>query len=105
MNISDFETGDVLLLTYRSRRGEDKRVAQVVAVNPNDNGLVHFAQPPVFFKTEYLDAGQGVFKPGEVYRHPYALVGVRTLARLRPRNRFPITPCPRPGDRSFDLMC
>lgn len=98
--LSGFAIGDHLVLTYRMRRGTERRNAQVSSINYNGNGLVTFSGRSDGQGS--LESGQGAFDPKTVGDKPYGLVKVeKTGGHSAPWKPF----CPKPGDRAFDLMC
>lgn len=99
-NLSDFQPGDLLIITSRSKAGEERRAAIVTIVNyNNNNGLVAFAGRSA---PGLLPTGQGAFDPAKVGTTPYGL----TVAVEKVGHQKPVKPwSPRPGDRGYDLMC
>lgn len=68
-NLSDFQPGDLLIITSRSKAGEERRAAIVTIVNYN-NGLVTFAGRSA---PGLLPTGEGAFDPAKVGTTPYGL--------------------------------
>lgn len=90
-NLSDFQPGDLLILTSRSKAGEERRAAIVTIVNHNNNGLVAFVGRSA---PGLLPAIQGAFDPANVGTTPYGLA-VEKVGHQKPVNPW----SQRPGDR------
>jgi len=98
MTLDDFKVGDVLLFTQRSKRGEEKRVGLVTAINYNGLGRVTFTGA---YGYNYLPTGSGSFKPEEVGTKPYGFhCAVEIIGHERPQRPWQ----PKPGDPGFDPM-
>ena len=85
MNLSDFKLGERLILVSRMKNGEERRVAYVIAIDYNGNGLVTFggcdgarllSQERDRDGSRLLDAGQGAFDPTKLGTKPFGLVAV-----------------------------
>lgn len=97
-NLSDFQPGDLLIITSRSKAGEERRAAIVTIVNYNNNGLVAFAGRSA---PGLLPTGQGAFDPAKVGTTPYGL----TVAVEKVGHQKPVKPwSPRPGDRLLTMV-
>lgn len=101
MKLDDFTRGDVLIVTSRSRAGEERRGAVVTAVNFEGNGYVTIVGHDV---QGLMPTGSGAFKPEQVGTTPYGLtVAVEKVGFVPPRDHHYWYP--KPGDTAYDLMC
>lgn len=97
--LSDFQPGDLLIITSRSKAGEERRAAIVTNVNYHNNGLVAFAGRSA---PGLLPTGHGAFDPAKVGTTPYGFhCAVEKVGHESPREPW----SPKPGDRGYDLMC
>lgn len=84
--LSDFQPGDLLVITSRSKAGEERRAAIVTTVNHNNNGQVAFAG---WSTNGILPAGQGAFDPAKVGTTPYGLtVAVEKVGHQKPSKSY-----------------
>jgi len=84
MTINDFRVGDLLVLTSRSKQGEERRAAVVTAVDYNGNGRVTYAGD--FRDGGLLPSGQGAFNPAFVGRFRFGFsVAVEVVGHRRPQ--------------------
>lgn len=102
LELSDFRPGDLLIITERSLRGEERRAAVVTFVNYRGCGLVTYAGRS---HQGLLPTGQGAFDPAKVGTTPYGFhCAIEKVGHESPREpREPWSP--KPGDRGYDLMC
>lgn len=100
MTLADFQVGDHLILTSRSRDGEEKRAAIVTLVNYNNLGGITYAGRD---QKGMLPTGQGFFKPEEVGAKPFGFAVAVEFTGQR-SNPYPKIWSPKPGDRGYDLM-
>lgn len=77
--LSDFRRGDKILIVRRSsRRGTEKRIAEVRIINHNDLGLITYGPA---YHNDYLSSGQGAFDPTELGKYPYGIIDVEMFKR------------------------
>lgn len=101
MKLQDFQPGDLLILTTRTKQGEERRGAIVTAVDFNRCGLVTFTGHAI---ESLMQTGSGAFDPEAVGTKPFGLaVEVEKVGHLKPTRDNFRGPCP--GDRGYDNMC
>lgn len=98
--LADFKPGDVLVLTGRDNRGEDRRGARVTLVNYNGLGLVTYEGWRV---GGLLESGHGAFKPEDVGTQRFGFTCA--VEKVGTAGSAYATFYPKPGDRGYDLMC
>ena len=72
----------MILLLYRTNRGDDTRAGKVQAVNLRDSGLVAYGPDYRKAKTT-LSAGQGAFDPTELGKRRFGLIDVKIVEKAR----------------------
>jgi len=99
--LENYKPGDILLITTRTRNGEEKRGAIVTVINYGGNGLVTFTGHHI---EGMMETGSGAFDPATVGTKPFGFYcAVEKVGHVAPwTNSFHQ---PRPGDRSYDCMC
>ena len=94
-----FKVGDILKVTYRTKRGDDVRTARVTDTTWIE-GQVNYGG--VYVDGKHLPTGQGAFRPEELGTRKFGLVAVEVIGHRAPMaaSRWQ----PQPGDRGYDLM-
>jgi len=101
MKFQDFNIGDILLITHKSKSGYDTRIAQVSDINFRNNGLVTYNG--YYSGMAFLESGSGAFDPQNVGKKPFGIIAVCIIDHKPTWNQT--FQGPKPGNRSYDLMC
>ena len=102
MKIQDFNIGDILLVTSKTRNGYETRIAQVSEINFRNNGLITY-QGYYNSQKDFLQTGQGAFDPEKIGKKPFGTISICVIDSIPPSRYSHWSP--RPGDRGYDLMC
>ena len=100
MKINDYNIGDVLLITHKTKNGYDTRMGQVSCINYNGNGLVTYESR---YSSDFLSSGSSAFNPEVIGKKPFGVVSICVINNI-PSSSYNHQG-PRPGDRGYDLMC
>ena len=103
-NLDDFQVGDKLLITHRTRNGYDTRSAEVFCINYNGNKMVTYTGRNLTFDGGgFMLSGSGAFNPETIGKKPFGIVAVCVVSHGTQivANHYN----PQPGDRGYDLMC
>lgn len=97
-SLSDYSIGDILHITHRLKKGDEIRSAKVIDINYNGNGLVTYTN---HYIEGMLNSGSGAFDPDRIGTKPFGIVKIEKVGHQKPTAHW----SPKPGDRSYDLMC
>jgi len=100
MKIKNFTPGDILLITSKTKRGYETRMAQVTCINYNNNGLVTYCGK---HSPDFQSTGSSTFDPQNIGKKPFGNQSICIIGYERPWSDSFVGP--RPGDRGYDLMC
>lgn len=81
--MDNFEVGDVVLITSRSKRGEETRAA--IITTENDDGSYNFRDA---YGYGYLPSGQGRFHPEKIGMKPFGKQSATKIGHEDPRPPF-----------------
>ena len=78
LELDDFQRGDKIIITTRSLRGTERRIAEVRLINHNNLNGITFGPA---YHDDYMSSGQGHFEPSEIGKNRYGIVDVQIFSR------------------------
>ena len=97
-NMDKYKIADIVLMHTKYRHQTEVRAAQIRSI---ENDLIGFTGT---FHTEFTPSGTGAFRVKDIGAKPFGLHRVEFHSKGALPNLY-ATCSPKPGDRSYDLMC